>query len=180
MMGNEIFLNAQQHFDNCRISDRFRISPVNGGYEGLRSRFAGVSIHLFAMLGWAEKIWEDMKEYAKTRIQGGKPIIQHNNVGMLVAEADVLLRTFRLLLYQNAYECVQEGKKASPLGLFYVNWYLKRMINRLTEIALDVYGGMGPQRELNLEHWIRVHLSLTHGGSTGTLNLIKAARILAK
>ena len=96
------------------------------------------------------------------------------------AEADVLLRTFRLLLYQNAYECVQEGKKASPLGLYYVNWYLKRMINRLTEIALDVYGGMGPQKELDLEHWIRVHLSLTHGGSTGTLNLIKAARVLAK
>jgi len=180
MMGNEIFLNAQQHYENVRIPDRYRLSPVNGGAEGMRTRFAGVSIHLFAFLGWAERIFDEMKEYARTRIQGGKPIIQHHNVGMMVAEADVLLRTFRLLVYQNAYECMEEGPKASPLMLFYINWYLKMMVTRVSEIALDVYGGMGPQKELNLEHWIRVSPSLQHGGSTGTLNLVKAAKLLAK
>jgi hypothetical protein len=75
---------------------------------------------------------------------------------------------------------MEEGPKASPLMLFYINWYLKMMVTRVSEIALDVYGGMGPQKELNLEHWIRVSLSLQHGGSTGTLNLVKAAKLLAK
>lgn len=178
MMGNEVFPNAQQHYENCRISDRYRITPVNAGYDAMRLRFAGVTVHLFAMLGWAEKMWEDMREYARTRIQGGKPIIQHNNVGMMVAEADVLLRAFKLFLYQNAHECVAEGRSASPLNTFYLNWYLKMMMNRLVEIALDVYGGMAPQKELPLEHWIRVHLSMMHGGSTGTLNLVKAAKLL--
>ncbi|MEW6668556.1 MAG: acyl-CoA dehydrogenase family protein [Thermodesulfobacteriota bacterium] len=180
MMGNEIFLNAQQHYENCRISDRYRITPVNGGYDAMRVRFAGVTIHLFAMLGWAEKTWENIRDYAKARIQGGKPIIQHNNVGMMIAEADVMLRAFKLLLYQNAHECMAEGQNASPLGTFYLNYYEKTMINRLVEIGLDVYGGMGPQKELDLEHWIRVHLSLSHGGSTGTLNLVKASKLLAK
>lgn len=178
MMGNEIFPNAQQHYENCRISDRYRITPVNRGFEAMRYRFSGVTLHLFAMLGWAEKTWEEIRQYAKTRIQGGKPIIQHNNVGMMVAEADATLRCFKLLLYQNAYECMSKGKNASPLVTYHLNWYLKKMINRLVEIGLDVYGGMGPQKEMNFEHWIRVHLSLTHGGSTGTMNLVKAAKLL--
>jgi alkylation response protein AidB-like acyl-CoA dehydrogenase len=146
----------------------------------MKIRFAGVAIHLFAMLGWAERTWGDMKEYAKRRIQGGRPIVQHNNVGMMVAEADVLLRTFRLLLYQTVHECMAEGENASPLGVYYLNWFLKKMVSRLVEIGLDVYGGMGPQKELGFEHWVRVHLSLMHGGSTGTLNLVKAAKLLAR
>jgi alkylation response protein AidB-like acyl-CoA dehydrogenase len=179
MMGNEIFLNAQQHYENVRIPDRYRLSPVNGGSEGMRARFAGVTIHLFAFLGWAERVFDEMRTYAKTRIQGGKPIIQHHNVGMMIAEADVALRSFRLLLYQNVYDCLAEGQNSSPLGCFYGNYLLKSMINRLVAITLDVYGGMGPQKELDLEHWIRVHLSLSHGGSTGSLNLVKAAKLLA-
>jgi alkylation response protein AidB-like acyl-CoA dehydrogenase len=178
MMGNEVFPNAQQYYENCKVSDRYRITPINGGFEAMRYRFAGVVIHLFAFLGWAEKIWEDIREYAKTRIQGGKPIIQHNNVGMLVAEADVLLRTFKLLLYHNAYECMAEEKMASPLATYYLNWHLKSMIFRIAEIGMDVYGGMAPQKELSFEHWVRVHLSLSHGGSTGTLNLVKASKLL--
>jgi hypothetical protein len=38
---------------------------------------------------------------------------------------------------------------------------------------------MAPQKELTFEHWVRVHLSIMHGGSTGLLSLIKAAKIIA-
>jgi alkylation response protein AidB-like acyl-CoA dehydrogenase len=72
------------------------------------------------------------------------------------------------------------GLRQMTVPTQYGGGFLKMMINRFVEIALDVYGGMGPQKELNLEHWIRVHLSLMHGGSTGTLNLVKAAKLLAR
>jgi LAO/AO transport system kinase len=42
---------------------------------------------------------------------------------------------------------------------------------------IDVYGGMGPQKELTFEHWARVHLSMFHGGSTGALALLKAPSV---
>jgi alkylation response protein AidB-like acyl-CoA dehydrogenase len=179
MMGNEIFPNVQQIYNNCRIPDRLRITPINGGYEAMASRFAGLSIHYFAIAGWAERTWDDMKEYAKTRIQGGKPIIQHINVGTMLAEADALLRTLRLLLYQNAWECRSQGEIITPLGFFYISWYAKKVITRLVEIGFEVYGGMAPQKEHMFEHWVRVHLSGLHGGSTGILNLVKAASYLS-
>ncbi len=51
---------------------------------------------------------------------------------------------------------------------------------RIIEAGFEIYGGMAPQKELTFEHWVRVHLSIMHGGSTGGLSLVKAANIMAK
>lgn len=182
MMGNEITANTQFLLENCRIPDRLRISPVNRGYDTFRSRVAGKAIHYMTFLAESRKVWEDMRDYAKRRIQGGKPIIQHPNVGMLLAEGDVLLRTGRLLMYEYAWECDKEkltkGKLVSPLGWYYFNYWSKKVIFRLFEIGVEVYGGMAPQKELPFERWVRLNFSFLHGGSTGSLSLIKASQLL--
>ena len=179
MMGNEIVPNSQQHFENCRVPDRYRISPVGGGLFIHWSRMAFLALYHHGFIGWAQRVWEEIRDYAKKRIQGGKPIIQHNNVGMMVAEGDALLRTARLFNYQYSWECSQT-QEINPLMFYYGTWYIKKVILRIMEIGLDVYGGMAPQKELTFEHWIREHLSLLHGGSTGTMGLVKAARVLEK
>lgn len=182
MMGNELVSNVQMHFDNYRLPDRYRVSPVNGAFDIMKSRLAGKSLHFFAVIGWAERTWEEMKQYAMARIQGGKPIIQHHNVGMLVAETDCLIRHARLFLYHDAWEWQQlgQGQMRDVLGWYYMNFFLKKVLMRLIEAGLEVYGGMAPQKELTFEHWVRVHLSIMHGGSTGLLSLVKAANIMAK
>jgi alkylation response protein AidB-like acyl-CoA dehydrogenase len=182
MMGNELVSNVQMHFENMRVPDRYRVSPVNGAFEVMKSRLAGKSLHMFAHLGWSERIWEDMKEYAMNRVQGGKPIIQHNNVGMLIAETDCMIRNARLQLYHDAWEwqTLDQGQMRDVLGWYYINWFIKRMFMRLLEAGLEIYGGMAPQKELTFESWARTHLSIMHGGSTGGLSLVKAANIIAK
>jgi alkylation response protein AidB-like acyl-CoA dehydrogenase len=182
MMGNELVSNVQMHFENMRVPDRYRVSPVNGAFEVMKSRLAGKSLHMFAHLGWSERIWEDMKEYAMNRVQGGKPIIQHNNVGMLIAETDCMIRNARLQLYHDAWEwqTLGQGQMRDVLGWYYINWFIKRMFMRLLEAGLEIYGGMAPQKELTFESWARTHLSIMHGGSTGGLSLVKAAKIIAK
>ena len=66
------------------------------------------------------------------------------------------------------------------LGWYYINWYIKKVLMRIIEAGLEIYGGMAPQKELTFEHWVRVHLSIMHGGSTGLLSLVKAANIMAR
>jgi len=182
MLGNEIVSNVQMHFENYRIPDRYRVSPVNGAFDVMKSRLAGKSLHMFAHLGWSERTWEDLKEYAMNRIQGGKPIMQHNNVGMLIAETDCLLRLARLQLYHDAWEwqSLGQGQMRDVLGWYYINWYIKRVFTRIMEAGFEIYGGMAPQKELTFEAWVRLHLSIMHGGSTGGLSLVKAANIIAK
>jgi alkylation response protein AidB-like acyl-CoA dehydrogenase len=178
MMGNEITANVQMRFDNVRLPDKYRSSKVNGGFEAMKSRLAGKTIHLMAAIGETEKVLEDMIDYAKARVQGGKPIIQHSNVGVLLAEGDALLQASRLLIYQDAFESMGKGEMLDPKGWWYINWFTKKAILRIVEIGFEIYGGMAPQKELPFERWARMHLSIWHGGSTGTLNMIKASKVL--
>jgi alkylation response protein AidB-like acyl-CoA dehydrogenase len=180
MMGNEIISNVQMHFDNVRLPEKYLLTPVNGAFEVVKSRLAGKALHLFGALGFAERNWEEIKEYAKTRVQGGKPIIQHPNVGMLVAETDCMLRTLRLLLYQDAWVTMGKGAMKEVMGWYYINYWAKRVFLRVIEAGLEIYGGIGVQKELTFEHWVRFALSMFHGGSTGLLSLIKAAKIIEK
>jgi len=180
MMGNEVAPNVQMRFENCRIPDRLRMTPINGAFEIMRSRLAGKSLHMFAVLGWAQSTYEEIRDYAKARIQGGKPIIQHSSVGAMVAEADCSIKAARLLLYQNAWESMGEGELLSPKGWYYINYYIKAVLQRLMQIGAEVYGGMAPQKEMPFEHWVRVHYSMLHGGSNGILSLVKVSRMIAK
>ena len=178
MLGNEITSNSQFLMENCRVPDRLRISPINEGYPGLRAKQSGKFIHLAAFMGETQKMWEDMRDYAKKRIQGGKPIIQHTNVGMLIAEADVLIRTERLLLYQYAWECENDEKVTpgfvNPVGWWYSNYWEKKVTMRLIEIGIEVYGGMAPQKEIPFERWVRLNLMYQHSGNTADMCLIRA------
>jgi len=180
MMGNEIVPNVQMTFDNCRIHKKYMVSKLNEAFKGLRSHLAAKSIHFMGALGDSIRIWEGIRDYAKQRIQGGKPIIQHPNVGMLIAEADVLLQTSRLLQYKFAWDCDQEkpGEPVNPLGFWYNNYWYKEVTYRIVKIGLEVYAGMGPQKELFFERWIRYNLGIQHGGGTALLNLIKASKVL--
>jgi len=180
MMGNGLAGNVQMRFDNCKIHERLMISKPNEAWPAMRADLAGNVLPVMTRIGEAQRIWEDLRDYAKKRIQGGKPIILHPNIGTLVAEADVLLQTARLLIYRFVWECdrTEQGKYINPLGYWYINYWCKYVIQRIILIGLEVYGGMGPQKELLFERWVRANLSQTHGGSTGILSLIKASHVL--
>jgi hypothetical protein len=73
-----------------------------------------------------------------------------------------------------------EGELLSPKGWYYINYYIKAVLQRLMQIGAEVYGGMAPQKEMPFEHWVRVHYSMLHGGSNGILSLVKVSRMIAK
>jgi alkylation response protein AidB-like acyl-CoA dehydrogenase len=180
MMGNEIVANIQMRFENVRSHKSMMITELNGAFNNVRSGLASKTIHFTASLGECQKVWEDIRDYAKTRIQGGKPIIQHPNIGQLVAEGDVRLRANRLLQYRFAWECDQEaqGSFVDPLGFWYINYWHKLMALRLIEIGMEIYAGLAPTKELGFERFVRSHQSFLHGGATGLFNLIKASKVL--
>ncbi|OPY66975.1 MAG: Acyl-CoA dehydrogenase [Syntrophorhabdus sp. PtaU1.Bin050] len=178
--GNEIVSNVQMHFENVRVHKSMMITELNGAYKSLGSGIASKTIHFTASLGECQKVWEDIRDYAKMRIQGGKPIVQHPNIGALVAEGDLRLRADRNLIYRFAWECDQEGPGAlvDPLGFWYINYFHKETALRLIAIGFEVYAGLAATKELGFERFVRCHQSFLHGGSTGQFNLVKAAKVL--
>jgi alkylation response protein AidB-like acyl-CoA dehydrogenase len=182
---NDLPANVSFHFDNVRLHERYMISEENQGFKHMKSDFGGLSMHLATRLGAHQKIWEDLRDFSKTRIQGNRPIIQHPNVGALIAEGDLLIRTARLLFYKYAWECDQL-KPGDLLGeneslmVYYCHAWLREVTKRLAHTGLEVYAGMGVQKDLPFERWLRVGLTSLHGGSTATFNLIKSSKIIGR
>ena len=181
-MGNEIVANVQMRFENVRVHKSMMITKLNGAYENLRSGLGSKSLHFAASLGECQRVWEEMRDYAKTRMQGGKPLILHPNIGQLIAEADVRLRGERLLQYRFAWECDQEkpGTLPDPLGFWYINYLHKVNALRLIEIGMEVYGGIGPTKELGFEQFVRVHRASSMGVRQGTSTLSRQLKCFRK
>lgn len=54
MMANDLSTNTQTIFENYRIPDRLRISPVNGAFEYMHARLANKTIYIPMFLGQAQ------------------------------------------------------------------------------------------------------------------------------
>ena len=69
------------------------------------------------------------------------------------------------LLHRFAWECDQEkpGTLPIPSGFWYIN-YLHKANALLIEIGMEVYGGIGPTKELGFEQFVRVHQSFLPWG----------------
>ena len=178
-MGNEVPVNVQMRFENVRVHQDMMITDVHGSFKRMSSGISSKTIHFTAHLGECQRAFEEMRDYAKARVQGGKPIIQHSNVGQLLAEVDLMLRADRLVQYKFAWDCDQEqGDLVDPLGFYYCNYLHKKTVLRMIEVGMEVYGGLGPSKDLGFERFVRQFLTFYHGGSTGILSLIKASKLL--
>jgi alkylation response protein AidB-like acyl-CoA dehydrogenase len=173
--GDEAGLNIRQTFDNVRIPKNYMVTELNGAAALRKSAAAGKNIHFMAMLGEAQYEYDQIRAYAKKRVQGGKPIIEHPNIQLLLARSDIMLKTSRLLQYKYAWDCDQTkpGQFINPVLGFYNNYWYKRVFMDLFETGSEVYGGMAPNKDLTFEHFVRANFSILHGGSTGQMSLMK-------
>lgn len=183
MISADITGNVQTHYDNVRVPEGHLVGEVNKGWPLLDIRISAKIIHFAGHLGRSQKLFEQLRDYAKERIQGGKPIIQHPNIAAMLGEAAINLESTRAYFYKAAWECDQHEEKTGS-GLVNPFWgegafYLyKKMALRLCEIGTEVYGGIGGSLDMPLEKYVRRLFVGLPGGSTTNMNAIKCARHL--
>jgi len=178
MIGGDISGNCQIHFTDFRVPEARLLGKLNQAGNILPTRLASKLIHFAGLVVWTQGLFEDMVDYAKQRVQGGKPIFQHINIGATLAEAAVNLEVTRGLMYRAAWEYRSDEAVMNPIWGIYVNYFFKKMALRLCELADEIYAGVGGTREMPLDGYVRYLFGMLHGGSTMNLNLIKAGKLL--
>lgn len=130
-------------------------------------------------VGGAQAIYELTKDYAKTRIQGGKPIFQHLTIGTRIVEMLLHIEQARYLVYKTAWEYDQTGSTlVSPLGFNLCNVAAKELGVLVARHAAEVFGARAALKEMPIEGYIRgVHGHL-HGFETASFNQIKAMTMI--
>ena len=166
-------------FEDCRVpkenllgevGDGFKIAmmTLDGGRNGIAAQAVGI----------AQGALDAAVDYAKQRVQFGKPIAAQQGIGFKLAEMATGVEAARLLTYQAAWlesEGLPYGKESAMSKLFAGDTAMK-----VTTEAVQVFGGYGYTKEYPVERFMRdAKITQIYEGTQEIQKLV-ISRILTK
>jgi 3-oxocholest-4-en-26-oyl-CoA dehydrogenase beta subunit len=126
-------------------------------------------------LGVAERMLELTAEYARTRVQFGRPIGTFQAVAQRLADAYIDVEAIRLTLWQAAWR-VEEGLPC-PTEIGTAKFWAADAGHRIAHTAVHVHGGVGIDLDHSLHRYFLAakHNEFSLGGATAQLRRIGAA-----
>jgi acyl-CoA dehydrogenase len=124
---------------------------LNVDYAALLAR-QQVALAALAV-GVARGAFEYARDYAKQRVQFGKPIAQNQAIAFMLAEAAVEVDAARLLVWEAAWKIDREQDAAREAYL--ARQYADKAVLHVTDSAVQTLGGYGFIREFPVERWLR-------------------------
>lgn len=141
-------------FENCEVPKDNILGEVGKGYkiaiETLNEGRIGIGAQ---MVGIAQGAYEAALGYVKSREQFGKPIAEFQGIQFQLAEMRVQLEASRLLVY-NAARLKDSGKPFIEEAAM-AKLYSSRAAEKITSLAIDLFGGNGFTREYPVEKFWR-------------------------
>ncbi len=142
-------------FKDCMVPRENRLVPEGGGYQKVIEILEQNSFITTARaLGIAQGAFEHALEYAKTRVQFGKPIIKFQGVQFIIAEMAVKIESVRQLLYKTCTEISNGSKEAIKLGAM-VNSLAADAAMDVAVSSVQVFGGYGVTTEYPVSRYYR-------------------------
>ncbi len=177
-MGQRLSLNAELIFENCRVPDENRITEVNQATAARRMFVPGSNIEAAAtVLGTARAAYEDALTHARNRIQGGRPIIEHQAVGFMLADCFAEYEASRRLLHYAAWTVDQKDLYDPKMG-FMTKCFVSESSYRIATRALEVWGGTGYMTDAPMEKYLRDVTSFLHSDGTNQAMRIRSMKFL--
>jgi alkylation response protein AidB-like acyl-CoA dehydrogenase len=171
--------NGTFHFENCRVP----AGNLLGG-EGLMSRLRaefmwGSKAEAAAtVLGVGRAAYEYALQYAKRRVQGGKPIVEQQAVAMMLAQMAMKLDAARLQVWKAAWLADRKEPQARTLGLL-AKVNASETVFETCKLAAEVLGGAAIMHDHPVEKYLRDAASFLHSDGTNQVCLLRAAQGLA-
>jgi alkylation response protein AidB-like acyl-CoA dehydrogenase len=106
------------------------------------------------LLGAADKMLHDAIEYAKVRVQFGRPIGSFQAVKHMCAEMAAELEPGRALLWY-ASHALDKNLPDATLACIHAKAYLAEAARLVARSAIEVHGGMGITEDLGLHFWFK-------------------------
>jgi alkylation response protein AidB-like acyl-CoA dehydrogenase len=104
-------------------------------------------------VGVARGSYEYAREYAKERVQFGKPIAQNQAIAFMLAEMAIEIDATRLMVWEAAWK-LDKGDDATKEA-YLAKQYADKMVLTVTDGGVQTLGGYGFIREYPVERWLR-------------------------
>jgi alkylation response protein AidB-like acyl-CoA dehydrogenase len=178
-LGQRALNQGEIYFDNVRIPRSWMLTRSDGYEHELEQTltFANTAMST-AFTGVARAAYEEALEYSKQRIQGGKPICEHQLVQKHLFEMFTKVEACRALsravMIYNQTSLTPSLEHAIAAKTFCTEKAFE-----VASDALQVFGGNGLSKEYGIEKLFRdARASLIEDGTTDVLSLAGASHIL--
>jgi alkylation response protein AidB-like acyl-CoA dehydrogenase len=153
-MGIRASTTGELRFDNVKVMDASIVGELNRGFYYTMEFLDGTRVGVAAQaVGMAQGAWEIAFKYAKQREAFGSPILQHEAIGVTLAEMATKIEAARLLTYKAA--TLIDEKKLDPMATAMAKYFASHVAMEATNVAIQTLGGYGYFGEYRVEKYHR-------------------------
>lgn len=164
--------NVELTFSSCQVSKDMLLGPLNKGYDVLGQHLrSGEAIRASIAVGLATSAYEAAMNHARERVQGGKPIIDHQAVGTKLARMATMLETARTMAWRYAWSVDAPQYFDKKLG-YMANYFATRQCFEVCTMAMEILALDGILRSTPGQKYMRdAVMMLSAGGPVDNLLL---------
>lgn len=155
MMGQHGIHHTDFVLEDVRVGKDKVLGPVGEGFKIAMQGVAGVRLGLIGArsIGQAARMLEMAVDYARQRVQFGRPIGEFQMVQQMLADMAADIYAARMMVLNTAWALDQGLPARDKVSL--VKLYSSEMVNRVADRTVQIFGGMGVSRDLPVERFYR-------------------------
>ena len=176
-MGVRGSVTSEVGFNNVKLPKNYLLGEIGEGTKCLREILAEIRILTAALaIGVGTAAYEEALNYAKTRVQFGKPIGKFQAIQMKFADMAVQLETARNYVFHAAY--LSDKNLPRQKEAMIAKLYASEIANDICDEASRVLASYGYATDYNIERYFRDARFTLIGGGTSEILKINIAKEL--
>jgi len=180
-MGERLANNAELVFQDCFIPDENVVGEVGKGFEVLGNFFPQSNAYAGAsIIGVAGALYDKAVNWASVRVQGGKPLIEHDGIRAQIAEMRMLIDASRSYIHRACWLADhQEHGWDKTLGVL-PKAMASQAAWQIATWTMEIHGGHGYMKEFGVEKLLRDAAAFLHSDGVNRTLFLKAANFMFK
>jgi alkylation response protein AidB-like acyl-CoA dehydrogenase len=180
-MGERLANNAELVFQDCFIPDENVVGEVGKGFEVLGNFFPQSNAYAGAsIIGVAGALYDKAVNWASVRVQGGKPLIEHDGIRAQIAEMRMLIDASRSYIHRACWLADhQEHGWDKTLGVL-PKAMASQAAWKIATWTMEIHGGHGYMKEFGVEKLLRDAAAFLHSDGVNRTLFLKAANFMFK
>jgi acyl-CoA dehydrogenase len=153
-MGSKAAVQSEMIFEDCRVPEENVIGKVGEGFRtAMKTLDIGRLTLAASCIGYAEKLLKMGSDYAKIRVQFGKPISDFQAIQWMLADCATETYAADCMMIDAALR-YDAGEKVGPNASM-AKLYASEIACKVADRILQVHGGMGYMVETKVERYYR-------------------------
>jgi alkylation response protein AidB-like acyl-CoA dehydrogenase len=173
--GERLANNSEIFYDDVFVPDADLLGRENEGLADVARLLRGSNAYAAACtLGVARTALTRALAYTSGRVQGGKPVLEHDDIGVQFAEMYSQMEAARTYVFRAAWAS-DHAEPFDPKMAAMPKLIASQVAFEVTRGSLEMFGGSAVMKEIGMEKLMRDATIFLHSDGTNTVMRKKVA-----